>query len=141
MGVCASSPSATTKTISAGRKGGVGRRSQSFRGPSSIVVMDMVGGSKEYRQPIPASLVLSENPSCYLCNSESMYIGTCMPRVPDEEYLLPGRIYFLVPLFHSHSPLSLPLLCDLAVKTSSALANPNNYRTDSNRASVHRRSI
>ncbi|KHN42032.1 hypothetical protein glysoja_003772 [Glycine soja] len=57
-----------------------------------------------------------------------VHIGTCMPRVPDEEELLAGRIYFLVPLSHSDTPLSLPLLCDLAVKAGSALPNPNNNR-------------
>lgn len=92
------------------------------------MVMDMVGRINEYKQPIPARNVLSENPHYYLCNSESVHIGTCMPRVPDEEELLAGRIYFLVPLSHSDTPLSLPLLCDLAVKAGSALPNPNNNR-------------
>ncbi|XP_027362664.1 STS14 protein-like [Abrus precatorius] len=126
MGACASSHSATmTKTTSASAKGGIACATESFRRPSSIVVMDMMGGTKEYRQPIPASMVLSENPNCYLCNSESMYIGTCMPRMADEEELQPGRIYFLVPLSHFHSPLSLRLLCDLAVKASTALVKTN----------------
>uniref|UniRef100_A0A368UIM9 SCP domain-containing protein n=1 Tax=Glycine max TaxID=3847 RepID=A0A368UIM9_SOYBN len=128
MGACASSPSAKTTAASVNKGGGGGGApaSESFRRPSSIMVMDMLGRINEYKQPIPARNVLSENPHFYLCNSETVHIGTCMPRVPDEEELLPGRIYFLVPLSHSDSPLSLPLLCDLAVKAGSALPNPNN---------------
>ncbi|XP_061374469.1 STS14 protein-like [Gastrolobium bilobum] len=144
MGVCASSHSPTTKktttttTRASSKKGDGVRALESFRRPSAIMVIDVDGGIKEYKKPIQARLVVSENPTCFLCNSESMYIGTCMPRVPDEEELLPGRIYFLVPLSHSDNPLSLPLLCDLAVKASSALARPNGT---TNRASVQRRQM
>ncbi|KAK7309249.1 hypothetical protein RJT34_05819 [Clitoria ternatea] len=147
MGVCASSPHSSssfipkTTTESSVRKGAAPRASESFRRPSSIMVMDMLGGIKEFKQPIPASAVLSENPNCFLCNSESMYIGTCMPRLPDHDHLLPGRIYFLVPLSLSHSPLSLTLLCDLAVKASSALQNPNNSNNNNNKPSLPRRTI
>ncbi|KAK7406619.1 hypothetical protein VNO78_08248 [Psophocarpus tetragonolobus] len=125
MGACTSYPYAKTTAGSVKSGGGGAPASESFRRASSIMVMDMVGRIKEYKQAIPAKTVLSENPHCYLCNSESVHIGTCMPRVPDEEDLLPGRIYFLIPLSYSHSPLSLPLLCDLAVKAGSALSNPN----------------
>ncbi|KAK7367475.1 hypothetical protein VNO80_09487 [Phaseolus coccineus] len=138
MGACASSPSSKTTITTAWMKNGGGgaRASESFRRPSSIMVMDMAGRIKHFKQPIPAKTVLSDNPHCYLCNSESVHIGTCMPRVPDEEELIPGRIYFLVPLSHSHSPLSLTLLCDLAVKAGSALSNPKKYHTGTNGAAV-----
>ncbi|BAU00150.1 uncharacterized protein LOC124826480 [Vigna umbellata] len=141
MGACASSPSAKTTNTTAwmNNGGGGAHASESFRRPSSIMVMNLAGRIKEFKQPIPAKTVLNDNPHCYLCNSESVHIGTCMPRVPDEEELLPGRIYFLVPLSHSHSPLSLTLLCDLAVKAGSALSNPKNNHTGTNRASVTRR--
>ncbi|KAL1354751.1 hypothetical protein HN51_006809 [Arachis hypogaea] len=135
MGACASShshskfpttpsktkaPSSSSLTASKRRDAGV---FESFRRPSSIMVMDMEGkGIREYPRPIPASHVVSETPGCFLCNSESLHVGTCMPRVPDDEDLLPGRIYFLVPASKSREPLTLPLLCDLAVKASSALA-------------------
>lgn len=125
MGVCASKTNEKPRASGKGGRGG-GGAAESFRRPSSVMVMDMAGGGiKEYKQPVPARVVVSENPDCYLCNSESMCVGTCMPRVPDEEVLLPGRIYFLVPLSHSHHQLSLPLLCDLAVKASSVLDNAN----------------
>ncbi|KAK2426624.1 sts14 protein-like [Trifolium repens] len=130
MGVCASrhDRKITKKTT----KGGVGFTSESFRRPSSIMVMNIsTGAIKEYKQPIRANVVVSENnddKNCfYLSNAESMCIGTCMPRVPDEEELLPGRIYFIVPLSYSDFPLSLSFLCDLAVKVSSALDNVQRY--------------
>ncbi|CAK8539808.1 unnamed protein product [Lathyrus sativus] len=134
MGVCASCHNVKTthtkKRAASGKDGGSGtpRASESFRRPSSIMVMNISNGAiKEYKQPISASFVVSENNDnnncCYISNAESMCIGTCMPRVPDEEELLPGRIYFIVPLSHSSYPLTLPLLCHLAVKVSSALAN------------------
>ncbi|KAL5099351.1 hypothetical protein RYX36_003678 [Vicia faba] len=136
MGVCASCHNVKTphtpKTPATGKEkdavhGGSGtpRAAESFRRPSSIMVMNISNGSiKEYKQPISASVVVSEisnDNCCYISNAESMRIGTCMPRVPDEEELLPGRIYFIVPISHLNYPLSLPLLCDLAVKVGSAL--------------------
>ncbi|GAU17431.1 hypothetical protein TSUD_233080 [Trifolium subterraneum] len=132
MGVCVSRPDRkiTNKTKRSGSaKGGVSFTSESFRRPSSMMVMNIsTGAIKEYKQPIRANVAVSENSdnkNCcyYLSNAESMCIGTCMPRVPDEEELLPGRIYFIVPLSYSDFPLSLSFLCDLAVKVSSALDN------------------
>ncbi|KAI4327531.1 hypothetical protein L6164_019980 [Bauhinia variegata] len=93
----------------------------SFRRPSTIMVIDLEGRIKEFKQAIEAKLIISQNPNCFLCNSESMYIGTSIPRVPDEEVLRPGQIYFLIPLSQANKPLSLPALCDLAIKASSAL--------------------
>ncbi|XP_045809806.1 uncharacterized protein LOC123904157 [Trifolium pratense] len=129
MGVCASYPDRkiTDKTTKDGNaEGGVNFQPESFRRPSSIMVMNIsTGAIKEYKQPIRANVVVSENSdnkNCYyLSNAESMCIGTCMPRVPDEEELLLGRIYFIVPLSYSDFPLSVSFLCDLAVKVSSAL--------------------
>ncbi|OIW10980.1 hypothetical protein TanjilG_22787 [Lupinus angustifolius] len=124
MGACVSfyhSPTATTTTTNA-----KARAAESFRRPATIMVMDMKGEIREFIHPIPASHVIADNLSCFLCNSESLFIGKCIPRVPDEEQLLPGKIYFLVPLSQSHNPLSLTRLCDLVVKASSALANKTN---------------
>ncbi|CAL0311522.1 unnamed protein product [Lupinus luteus] len=123
MGACVSfylSPTTTTTTTTPNAKA---RAAESFRRPATIMVIDMKGEIREFMHPIPASHVVSDKLSCFVCNSESLFIGTCIPRVPDEEQLQPGKIYFLVPLSQSHSPLSLTLLCDLVVKASSALAN------------------
>ncbi|KAI4314900.1 hypothetical protein L6164_027763 [Bauhinia variegata] len=126
MGVCASSRCRDKKVISGWAKStskgeGESSRRASIRSSSAITVIELEGGIKELKQAMEAKVVISQNPNCFLCNSESMYIGTCMPRLPDEEMLLPGQIYFLVPLSQANKPLSLPLLCELAIKASSAL--------------------
>lgn len=121
MGVCASSEKSKTTKSNTGKGKGKRHVAESFRRPSTIMVIDLEGRIKEFRQPIPASSVISDNPDCFLCNSESIYLGTCTPRVPDDEQLRPGQIYFLLPLSQADEPLSLPALCDLAIKASSAL--------------------
>ncbi|GMI76919.1 hypothetical protein like AT3G50800 [Hibiscus trionum] len=82
----------------------------------------MEGRVQELKQSIQAKNIISRNPNCFLCSSESIGIGTCMPQLPDDEELQPGRIYFLLPVSYSHKPVSLPDLCALAIKASSSLA-------------------
>ncbi|KAF8377469.1 hypothetical protein HHK36_030847 [Tetracentron sinense] len=55
-------------------------------------------------------------------SSESMNLDSYIPHVPDNEELQLGQIYFLIPLSQSHTPLSLPDLCALAVKANAALS-------------------
>ncbi|KAF2294429.1 hypothetical protein GH714_011314 [Hevea brasiliensis] len=57
--------------------------------------------------------------------SESMYVNCRPPQAADDEELQLGQIYFLMPLSKSHAPLSLQELCALAIKASSALAQPD----------------
>ncbi|XP_039054246.1 uncharacterized protein LOC120196518 [Hibiscus syriacus] len=113
MGACASS-TLNSKLVKGA--GGGGRGSST---PTKVVDMD--GRVQELKQPIQAKKIISQNPNCFLCSSESMTIGRCVPQVPDDEELQPGRIYFLMPLSDSHKPLSLPDLCALAIKASSGL--------------------
>ncbi|KAE8695187.1 hypothetical protein F3Y22_tig00110733pilonHSYRG00395 [Hibiscus syriacus] len=124
MGACASSTS-NSKSEKAG--GGGARGSW-----TAAKVVDMNGGVQELKQPIQAKKIISQNPNCFLCSSESMSIGTCVPQVPDDEELQPGKIYFLMPLSHSHIPLSLPDLCALAIKASSATYTVDLCSTNSN---------
>ncbi|XP_054775933.1 uncharacterized protein LOC129284467 [Prosopis cineraria] len=121
MGQCGSSQSHKGAKSCRGQGKGGGIAEGSFRRPSAIMVMDLEGGFKELKQPVTARSVIADNPNCFLCNSESIYLGTCLPPVPEEEQLRPGRIYFLVPLSQAHQPLSLSALCDLAIKAASAL--------------------
>ncbi|PRQ47749.1 hypothetical protein RchiOBHm_Chr2g0103101 [Rosa chinensis] len=124
MGVCASSP-----TIKLKRNGGrsssrqEGTSSDYIGRPKGIVVIDVDGDQvQELKQPTQARGIISQYPNHVLCNSEAMSVGTCAPHVPDDEELQPGQIYFLVPLRQAQNPLSLPELCNLAIKASSALA-------------------
>ncbi|KDP31829.1 hypothetical protein JCGZ_12290 [Jatropha curcas] len=93
------------------------------RSPSSstIKIIDNDGKLQELKQPIKAGDITAKNPDSFLCSSESMYLGMCIPHVPEEEELQLDQIYFLLPQCQAHKPLSLPHLCSLAVKASSAL--------------------
>ncbi|KAK9284760.1 hypothetical protein L1049_023937 [Liquidambar formosana] len=113
MGLCVSSESAK-------RKGG-GRDGESIKLLSTAKVIHVDGRVQEFNQPILAGSITSQNPNCFLCSSESMSIGTCVPHVREDEELHAGQIYFLMPLSRAHTPLSLPDLCSLAIKASSTM--------------------
>ncbi|XWS55270.1 hypothetical protein CRYUN_Cryun10bG0160800 [Craigia yunnanensis] len=110
MGICASSQYTT--------KGG----NLSWPQPTTKIIYPD-GRLQEFRQPIKASLVLSQNSNCFLCNSELMYVNSCLPHVPEDEELQLDQIYFLMPRSKSQAPLSLQELCSLAIKASTALSH------------------
>ncbi|KAJ4716440.1 HTH-type transcriptional regulator [Melia azedarach] len=95
-------------------------------------IIHLDGRLQEFRQPIKAGSILSQNPNCFLCSSESMYIGSQVPRLLEDEEIQLGQIYFLMSLSRSQSPLTLQELCSLAIKASSALS----HATSSTNASV-----
>ncbi|KAE8695919.1 putative STS14 protein precursor [Hibiscus syriacus] len=115
MGACVSSTS-TSRTAKT-----VGGSSAVKRSSTSAKVVHTDGRVQEFRQSLQASNIVSQNPGHFLCSSESMSIGTCVPHVPGDEKLHPGQIYFLLPLSQSDKPLSLPDLCSLAIKANSGL--------------------
>ncbi|KAJ8747639.1 hypothetical protein K2173_012815 [Erythroxylum novogranatense] len=86
-------------------------------------VIHIDGELEEFKQPLKASFVLSQNPTCFLCSSESMDINCHLPPVPNDEALQLGQIYFLIPLAKFHARLSLQELCVLAIKANAALAD------------------
>ncbi|KAK8717530.1 hypothetical protein V6N13_044793 [Hibiscus sabdariffa] len=118
MGACVSSISSSKSGTSGGGGGG---SSVLKRSSTAVKVVHVEGRVQELRQSVQAKSIVSQNPGHFLCSSESMSIGTCVPHVPDDEVLQPGQIYFLLPLSHSHKPLSLPDLCSLAIKASAGL--------------------
>lgn len=132
MGVCASSQNTIKRRRrrsssspppthqAADHRGNINLRPPSS-GSCSIIVIHVDGKVQELKQPTQAKQVISQNPSCFLCSSESMSVGTLVPSVPEEEYLQQGQIYFLLPQSQAKHPLSLPDLCHLAIKASSAL--------------------
>ena len=110
MGICASSQYTT--------KGG----NLSWPPPTSKIIYPD-GRLQEFRQPIKARLILSQNPNCFLCNSELMYVNSRLPHVPEDEELQLDQIYFLMPLSKSQATLSLQELCSLAIKASTVLSH------------------
>ncbi|CAH9126149.1 unnamed protein product [Cuscuta epithymum] len=93
---------------------------------AAAMVVHENGELLECRRPVKAADVLSENPNCFLSNSESMSVDSEIPQVSKDEDLQIGQLYFLLPISKSHSPLTLQDMCRLAVKASSAL---NGYFT------------
>jgi hypothetical protein len=110
MGICASSQYT--------RKDGI-----ALNWPSTAKIIHLDGKLQEFRHPIKAGHVLSQNPNCFLCSSESMYINSQVPIIPQNEELQLGQIYFMMPLSKSQAPLSLQDLCALAIKAHAALAH------------------
>ncbi|XP_008457799.2 uncharacterized protein LOC103497401 [Cucumis melo] len=127
MGVCASTQTPITRNPKCGIKFSKQQQQQQQQHQllnlDSIKVIHMDGFIEEFSDPIKASKITSRNPNFFLCNSEQMLIGSCVPSLSSDENLQIGQIYFLLPLSLAHSPLSLPDLCNFAIKASSALRN------------------
>ncbi|KAL2477200.1 hypothetical protein Fot_46214 [Forsythia ovata] len=109
MGICASS-----HLIS--KRGG----SMDFP-PAKVVHLD--GRLQEFQRRIAAEEVLSLNPNCFICSSDTMYINSPPPQMAPDDVLKLGQIYFLMPISKSQNPISLQDLCALAIKASKALHN------------------
>ncbi|RZC45496.1 hypothetical protein C5167_038449 [Papaver somniferum] len=114
MGVCASSE--TTRRRPSG--GGI------MSSESTAKVIHTDGRLQEFKQPIRAEHILSQNPNCFLCSSETMYVDMIIPKMDETEELQMGQVYFLLPLSHSRQPLTISELCALAIKASSVLPRP-----------------
>ncbi|KAI3884416.1 hypothetical protein MKW92_015783 [Papaver armeniacum] len=114
MGVCASS--GTTRRRPSG--GGI------MSSQSTAKVIHVDGRLQEFKQPIRAEDILSQNPNCFLCSSETMYVHMIIPKMDETEELQMGQVYFLLPLSHSRQPLTISELCALAIKASSVLPRP-----------------
>ncbi|KAH7517893.1 hypothetical protein FEM48_Zijuj09G0112400 [Ziziphus jujuba var. spinosa] len=91
--------------------------------PSTAIVIHLDGSLQEFKQPIKAAHILNQNPSCFLCCSDSMHIDSQLPRIYEDEELQLGQIYFLLPISYSQKQLSLQELCSLAIKASEGLAH------------------
>lgn len=121
MGNCSATPHQHTKN---GDKSYINWPTPTQIATANIIYMD--GKLQRFRQSIKASQVLSQNPGCFLCSSESMYVDSYLQHVSEDEDLKLGQIYFLMPLSKSQAPLTLQELCSLAIKASSALSSYKN---------------
>ncbi|XP_050365319.1 uncharacterized protein LOC126783829 [Argentina anserina] len=113
MGICAS-----TQCL---KEGG-----RVVNGSITVKIVHLNGKLQELRNPVQASHILSKNPNCFLCPSESMFVDADAPQVPKNEELQLGQIYFLMPVSQLKAPLSLQDLCSLAIKASVALEKGSN---------------
>ncbi|KAI4298386.1 hypothetical protein L6164_031954 [Bauhinia variegata] len=100
-------------------RGGTG----SFCWQTTVNIIHSDGRLEQLKEKMKAEHFLSQNPNCFMCCSESMFVGSLIPRVDPSEELQLDHIYFLMPLSKSHVPLSLEDLCKLAIKAHAALAH------------------
>ncbi|KAF7848835.1 hypothetical protein BT93_L1527 [Corymbia citriodora subsp. variegata] len=96
--------------------------------PSTLKLIHTDGRLQEFTQTIKASHLLSQNPNCFLCSSESMFINSIVPQIHEEEDLYLGQLYFLLPLSMSRVPLSIRELCMLAIKANAVLKGSSCFR-------------
>ncbi|KAF6155770.1 hypothetical protein GIB67_007417 [Kingdonia uniflora] len=120
MGVCASSPFIPTKETAGEERP---RSITNYLSTTKVIHLD--GRLQEFKYPITACHILLQNPKCFLCSLETMYLDSYLPHVPDSEELQLGQIYFVLKQSQSQVPLSLPDLCNLAIKASTSLAKHN----------------
>ncbi|KAI9123378.1 hypothetical protein K1719_004678 [Acacia pycnantha] len=97
------------------------KKDGNFSWKFTVSIVHFDGKLQQWKQPLKAEYVLSQNPNCFICSSDSMYIGSLLPHVDRSEELQVGQIYFLMPLSKSHIPLSFQELGALAIKAHKAL--------------------
>lgn len=91
-------------------------------------VVSISGDLRQYPVPITASQVLqSESTSSpqILCNSDRLYFDEYIPALRNDEELLAGQIYFVLPASKSQYRLTASDMAALAVKASLALETQN----------------
>ncbi|XP_051114892.1 uncharacterized protein LOC127240325 [Andrographis paniculata] len=79
------------------------------------------GRLEEFPYPIKAVHVLQRNPTCFICNSDELEFDDVVPAVGADDDLLPGHIYFALPLSRLNRRLRPEEIAALAVKASAAL--------------------
>ncbi|OAY85918.1 hypothetical protein ACMD2_11606 [Ananas comosus] len=80
------------------------------------------GGLREYAGPVRAAHVLRGERTClFVCDADAMEIEGFVGELGDEEELLPGQIYFLLPRSMLKRPIRADEIAALAVRASEAL--------------------
>ncbi|KAL2927516.1 Voltage-dependent calcium channel type D subunit alpha-1 [Bienertia sinuspersici] len=102
----------------------------------TVMIIHLDGRLEEFNQPITVRHVLTQHLDYFIASSESMYVDSIVPPIPNDDELEVGQIYFLLPLCQAHKVFSLQDLCDLAIKASIALGFPKMKRSPSNVAKI-----
>ncbi|KAL3538931.1 hypothetical protein ACH5RR_002297 [Cinchona calisaya] len=89
--------------------------------PSAAQIIHWNGRLQEFWHPIKAGEILSQNPNCFLCSSETMNVNSFPHQMAKDEELQLAQLYFLMPISKLREPLTLQDLCKLAVKASKEL--------------------
>ncbi|KAJ4827580.1 hypothetical protein Tsubulata_004809 [Turnera subulata] len=87
---------------------------------AKLILQD--GRLQEFPYPVKASFVLQKiHPTHFICNADEMDFDDVVSAVSDDEDLLPGQLYFALPISRLKHPLQPEEMAALAVKASSAL--------------------
>ncbi|OWM72518.1 uncharacterized protein LOC116210112 [Punica granatum] len=88
---------------------------------AKVILQD--GRLKEFPYPVKVSYVLQRvaDPASFICNSDEMDFDDVVYPVGNDDELLPGQLYFALPLSRLRRRLQADEMAALAVKASSAL--------------------
>ncbi|XP_020579451.1 uncharacterized protein LOC110024060 [Phalaenopsis equestris] len=90
--------------------------------PSKAMVVAADGSLLQYSSGIRASEVIIAAGQVYaLCNSDKLFFDAYPPATSPDELLIPGQIYFLLPLVELNQRLSGATVAALAVRASAAM--------------------
>ncbi|KAJ6816683.1 uncharacterized protein M6B38_415275 [Iris pallida] len=90
--------------------------------PTVKVVMED-GTLREFDRPVrPGTAVIGRSDRWFVCDADGMEFDEFVSAVGSDRWLLPGRIYFVLPRTMLKSRLRAEELAKLAVKASSALS-------------------
>lgn len=89
---------------------------------AKVVLMD--GSLLEFSTAVEISQVLGlDGLTYFLCDSDSLCYDSYIQAMSPKELVIPGQLYFVLPIVMLERILSGPEMAALAVKASSALAN------------------
>lgn len=101
---------------------------------AKLILQD--GNLQEYPYPVKVSHVLHKHPSSFICNSDDMDFDDVVRPIPDDHDLVPGQLYFALPLARLRRPLQPEEMAALAVKASSALSKSGGEKCGCRRKSL-----
>ncbi|KAL5557199.1 hypothetical protein UlMin_039435 [Ulmus minor] len=101
---------------------------------AKLILQD--GSLQEFSYPIKVSYVLQKNPSCFICNADEMDFDDVVSAINDDEELLPGQLYFALPLKRLNYKLLPEEMAALAVKANAALMKSGGEKCGYHRNSV-----
>ncbi|KAK4788697.1 hypothetical protein SAY86_020016 [Trapa natans] len=88
---------------------------------AKLILQD--GRLKEFSYPVKVSYVLQRvtDPAAFICNSDDMDFDGVVDPISGDKELIPGQLYFALPLNRLKRRLQADEMAALAVKASSAL--------------------
>jgi len=91
----------------------------SVEASSTSTIITISGNILEYSTPIQSNLICET--SYFLCNSDYLFYNERIPAIGPKEFILPGHLYFILPLKMLDFPLSWDDMGMLATKANNAM--------------------